>query len=223
MRLTRWLILGILLLTAGSVGAEVTLTAGMKAGLNIANTVGSDAGGEESRTGMIGGGFVSINFSKWFAIQPELLYTQKGSKSTSTRVFLFGADTLTQRGTFTSKLSYVELPLLFKFNIVNESDIVPSIYAGPSLALRASPSVEFEGTVTDSTGTREFTSDENASEIVTSSDLGLVVGAMVGIESGDGLVFGEVRYTRGFSSYDDSGLDYELKNSVISVMLGLLF
>lgn len=226
MRLTSWLVVALLLVGGLSASAEVTLTAGTKAGMNIANSVGDDAADEESRTGLVGGGFLSINFSKWFAIQPELLFSQKGSKSTATRVFVvtdgINEDTVTQQGTFTSKLNYVEIPLLLRFNYVNESDIVPSLYAGPALAFRASPSIEFEGTVTDSTGTWDFVSDENAADIIESTDIGFVFGAMVGIESGDGLVFAEVRYTRGFSSYDATG-NYDLKNSAISVMLGVLF
>ena len=99
---------------------------------------------------------------------------------------------------------------------------MPSIYVGPALAFRASPSIEFDGTVTDSTGTRNFISDENAADVIESTDIGLVIGGMVGIESGDGLVFAEVRYTRGFNSYDATG-EYDLKNSAISVMLGVLF
>ena len=224
MHLSRWIILVAGLLVAGSVTAEVTLTAGMKAGVNFSNTVGSDAGDSQSLTGMAGGGIVAINLSPRFAIQTEILYTQKGSQFDGTLILPFNGDTLTYRGTFTERLPYVELPVLAKFNFVNESDIVPSLYAGPSFAFRASPSFKFEGTVTDTAGTvfaEEF--ENNIADEIKSFDVNLVVGGTVGIESGDGLVFVDVRYTRGLSSYDDTPAALDLKNSVISVMLGLLF
>ena len=73
MRLSRWIILIAGLWVAGSVAAEVTLTAGMKAGVNFSNTVGDDAGDSQSLTGIAGGGSVAFNFSPRFAIQTEIL------------------------------------------------------------------------------------------------------------------------------------------------------
>ena len=117
----------------------------------------------------------------------------------------------------------MELPLLVKFNFVNESDFLPSVYAGPAIGLRASPTQSFEGTLTDSVGTRSYEDKVSVSDGIKGSDLGLVVGGSLAVESGGGLVFVEVRYTKGLNNYFVSSSDVELKNSVISVMLGLLF
>ena len=72
-----------ILLTACAITAqagEVELQAGMKAGMNISTSTGASADSDQSISGIIGGGFVSINLSKWISLQPELLFTQKGSK-----------------------------------------------------------------------------------------------------------------------------------------------
>jgi hypothetical protein len=203
---------------------EVEVQAGMKAGVNFSTSTGADAGNDQSITGIIGGGFVSINLSKWISLQPEIIFSQKGSKFDARRVFVNSpTDSVIQDGTFTSKLPYVEFPLLLRFNIVNESDFLPSLFAGPSFGFRASPTIAFEGTLTDSSGTRPFETKESASDAIKGTDIGLVVGGSLAIESGGGLVFVEVRYTKGLNSYYVDEAEVELKNSVVSVMLGLSF
>lgn len=215
-----WLLLPFAVAQAG----EVELQAGMKAGLNFSNSTGADADKDQSITGVIGGGFVSINVNKWISLQPELLFSQKGSKVEGRQEFNAGeADSVIYDGTLTNRLPYVEVPVLLKLNIVNESDFTPSIYAGPSFGLRASPTQSFEGTYTDSTGTRPYESKVTLSNLIKGSDVGLVIGGSLSVESGGGLVLIDVRYTKGLNSYHVAETELELKNSVISVMIGLLF
>ena len=63
---------------------EMELTGGVKAGINIANVSGDDVENADSKLGLIGGGFLTYKISDMFAIQPELLFTMKGSKSKET-------------------------------------------------------------------------------------------------------------------------------------------
>lgn len=218
------LIMGLAACAGLAQAGEVEVQAGMKAGVNFSTSTGADAGMDQSITGIIGGGFVSINLSKWVSLQPEIIFSQKGSKVDTRRVFVYSpTDSVIQDGTFTNKLPYVEFPLLFKVNIANESDFLPSLYVGPSFGFRASPTIKFEGTVTDSSGTRDFEAKESASDVIKGTDVGLVIGGSLAIESGGGLVFVEARYTKGLNSYYIDEANVELKNSVISVMLGLLF
>ncbi|UUF12415.1 MULTISPECIES: porin family protein [Flavobacterium] len=76
--------------------------AGIKLGYNLA-AVSFDGDGESGQRhgfhiGIYGEFFVSESFS----IQPEILYSQQGNKITNSG------------GTFTQKLDYINLPLMFK-------------------------------------------------------------------------------------------------------------
>ena len=51
---------------------------GIKAGMNIASMLGDGTGCARSTFGIIGGCLVTIEVGDLFAIQPEILYTQKG-------------------------------------------------------------------------------------------------------------------------------------------------
>ena len=55
------------------------MQAGLKAGVNISNLSGDDAGSPDSKTGFAFGGFFMYQFSPMFAIQPEAYYTMKGA------------------------------------------------------------------------------------------------------------------------------------------------
>ena len=80
---------------------------GIKIGANLSNVYDSE--GEDfvadSKLGLAGGAFVSIPLGKFIGIQPEVLFSQKGFKSSGT---FLGIDYETTRTT-----DYLDVPLLF--------------------------------------------------------------------------------------------------------------
>jgi hypothetical protein len=82
---------------------------GFKLGINYANVF--DERGEDfvadPKFGSVLGAFVSIPIGPYFGVQPELLYSQKGFRST-------GA-ILGQRYELTRTTNYIDIPLLFAF------------------------------------------------------------------------------------------------------------
>ena len=82
---------------------------GVKAGANLSNVY--DASGEnfaaDPKMGFAGGAFLSIPIGKYLGFQPELLYSQKGYKSTGT---LFGSTYSDTRTT-----SFLDIPLQLQF------------------------------------------------------------------------------------------------------------
>jgi len=88
------------------------LQAGIKAGINVANVY--DSQGEDfdadPKVGFVGGGFLSIPIGRFFGVQPELLYSQKGL--TMNGSFL-GIDYRVQR-----TLGYLDIPLYLQFKPV---------------------------------------------------------------------------------------------------------
>jgi len=89
---------------------------GLEGGINLANLHGSNAGETyKSRLGFVGGAFVNIHLSPHLALQPELLYEQKGGKINGN----------------TYKLDYVEVPTLLEITLGGHG-LNPGILVGPA-------------------------------------------------------------------------------------------
>lgn len=105
-----------------------TLTLGVEGGVNFTNVTdySAETGG---RTGLIAGGFLGIELSRIWTLQPEILYAQKGT-STENRAL---------------DLAYLEIPILVKALIpVGGNTIRPVVYAGPTFAFQISCSEKWK-------------------------------------------------------------------------------
>lgn len=186
----------------------IELTGGLKIGANFANFYGEDLKeleeelGEnfESRLGICIGGFITFNISEMFAIQPEVLYSMKGSKAEGT---LFGETFKLQ-----FNLSYLEIPVLVKLRIPTQGNVKPSLFVGPSLAIKLSGKgkMEYAGE-----------SEEEDIEELKDTDFGLIIGA--GVDFGKLTV--DLRYNLGLTKIPEE--DDDVKNKVISLMIGYSF
>jgi hypothetical protein len=97
---------------------------GLKVGTNLSNVY--DAQGQnfvaDSKFGLAAGAFVSIPFGKVIGIQPEVLYSEKGFKSTGT---LLGSAYSLDRST-----SFIDIPLLLAIKPIS----LVTIVAGPQFS-----------------------------------------------------------------------------------------
>ena len=82
---------------------------GVKAGATFANL--TDATDASTKTGFVGGAFLTIKFSDKIAIQGDLLYSQQGA--------VFKGDNI--------NLDYINFPIVFKYYIIKRINI----QAGP--------------------------------------------------------------------------------------------
>ncbi|MDO7848283.1 porin family protein [Hymenobacter sp. M29] len=98
-------IVSTLALVAGLTGAAQAqdISLGLKAGANYASFVGKDAGNQEGLFGFHAGAFANIGLSRMVAIQPEILFSQKGSKSKDVT-------------DVNSRVNYLDVPLAFHIN-----------------------------------------------------------------------------------------------------------
>jgi len=100
------LLLIALLLSVGAAMAQAQFAVGIKGGLNFAKFDASDFDGSiKNKTGFHGGAFALIKLSK-IGIQPELIFSQQGSK------FRFSTDDL--EGNF----NYINIPVILKLYTV---------------------------------------------------------------------------------------------------------
>ena len=110
---------------------------GAKLGANYSNVYDSE--GEDfvadAKLGFVAGGFVTIPLGKLFAIQPEVLYSQKGFKGSGT---LLGSPY-----SFTRTTDYLDVPI---FVAIRPSEYF-TILAGPQFSYLMSQKDEFNGVV----------------------------------------------------------------------------
>ena len=159
---------------------------GLKAGANYSNMYDSQ-NKEYTADGKIGfaaGAFVSIPIGTYFGIQPEVLFSQKGFKATSS---VLGNDVSLTRTT-----NYIDVPI---FLAVKPSEMV-TILVGPQYSFLMKQKDVFSSPITNTTTVNDFNNDnlrKNTLCLVTGLDINLnsiVVGARVGWDlfdnNGDG-------------------------------------
>ncbi len=149
---------------------------GAKLGANYSNVYDSE--GEDfvadAKLGFVAGGFVTIPLGKLFAVQPEILYSQKGFKGSGT---LLGSPYSYERTT-----DYLDVPLFLAFRPIEYLSIV----AGPQFSYLLSEKNEFTSDVVNETQEEAFNNDnirKNTMAIIGGVDVNidkLVIGARAG-------------------------------------------
>lgn len=122
---------------------------GLKAGLNYSN-VYDEKGNEftaDPKLGFVGGLLLTIPIGKYFGLQPEVLYSQKGFKG--------NGSILGNKYSFTRTTNYIDVPLQFVFKPVE----FLSILAGPQFSYLLSQSDVFTSSSTSFEQEKEFKQD----------------------------------------------------------------
>lgn len=179
--------------------------AGIKVGANIANVVGDDVDTDtfDPTIGGFVGFFVTAEINPFFAIQPELNFSQKGTQITG-----YDYNNLGTLDDLRYYRYYTEIPLLFKLQIPSEMSTV-SIYAGPYIAFLAKETVAF--------GEDEVEVPAEYSD-TKSVDYGVIFGFGMDFSVNENEVFTfDVRYAKGL---ERTAANMEQYNSAISVLVG---
>lgn len=179
------------------------VTYGVKGGLNVAKLIGGEKG-FDARGGFHIGGFVEIKISEKFYIQPELLFSQQGTKGTFTEFDGWQIYELE----VTAKYDYLNIPIMGKFAVTKEF----SLLAGPQIGflISAKQKVEVEST------SLEIDVKDGLKKL----DLGINFGA--GYDFTNNL-FAEVRYNLGLREIGKEAEVLVGKNGVIQISIGYKF
>jgi hypothetical protein len=185
---------------------------GIKAGMAIANIYGDDVNNPGWRTGVAGGVFMDYSINSIFILHPEVLIAMKGAKPE--------ADLEGVRISETTKLDYIDIPLLAKIRIPVDGNITPGVFAGPYMGFNIKADVE--------TSMDGETGEEDIKDYVKTVDFGLVLGGFVDYQLEDrGIVTIGARYAAGLTTIDEpeDDKDKEMvgKNQAFMIMLGYTF
>ncbi|HEX4849685.1 MAG TPA: porin family protein [Puia sp.] len=182
-------VIGLCCIAIQSKAQQVEL--GLKAGLNVAD-LHSNAGNYDhsARASAYAGGLAHIHLSQHIAFQPELVYSSQGAKTT------FGD------ASYTLRLNYINLPLLFQYMIGDGF----RLQTGPQVGLLAAAKLKSGGTTQDVKGD------------YTTGDFSWIFGTSYLLPSGLGF---DMRYNLGINNIDNTGSTSHLFNRVFQ--LGLFY
>lgn len=181
---TSFFIISISVCCAALVHAQVSqikigtaTTFGIKAGLNLSNVydIQSENFVASSSFGFAGGGFVTIPFNEYFAIQPEVLFSQKGFKATGTM--------LGSNYTFEKTTNFLDIPLLAVFRPIK----FVSIVFGPHFSFLMSEKNNFNSALINTMQQQQFTNDtvrENIFGLTAGADFNITDSALIGLRAG---------------------------------------
>lgn len=185
----------------------VEVKPGVRAGVNSMILSGDDTDDLDRRTGFMVGGFALVDFAGPFALQPELMYVQKGA----TQEESIGGTTITG----TTKLDYIEIPVLAKVQLPVQGGFSPHLFAGPTLGFTVTAEAKTEGGGESET--------EDLSDEASETDVGLALGGGLDVNLAAGTLMIDVRYGLGLSNIDDTEGDQSVNNQGYMITVGFAF
>ena len=190
------------------------MTIGVMAGANYSKVSQSPESGDvtfDYKVGLLAGGFLGIAVNDVFSVEPQALFSQKGSKVKGT-----GSNSSLEGSV---RITYIEVPLLGKFWIpVSDPAVKPYVFVGPEVEFKVSCTAE--GAILAVTGSEDC--DKTNGEIkLKSTDFGVTGGAGVQFKAGNQIVRIDARYTHGLSDINDTGNNRSIKNRAFAATIGL--
>lgn len=186
---------------------------GVKAGINISSlTIDHSELSTSGKIGLTGGMMVEIPIAKNFALQPELLYSEQGSKTSFS-----DADVTNSVYTSTIKLNYLNIPVMLKYYVAEAL----SIQAGPQLGILLKANNKYQDNFLGYKNQENFNLYKYSSGFDTALNFGL------GYQFLDKFT-GDFRYSFSYSNVFKDGdanhyVDNNMKNRVFQITIGYFF
>lgn len=194
-----------LMLTTSALIAQIGV--GFRAGITLPDqkyeTSGFDISGS-SYMGLTAAVLFEIGISEMFAVQPEIAFIQKGTKSE----FDFGGTTLESK----TRINHIDVPILAKARFGNES-IGAYVAAGPTFGYAVSGFYEEDGEKTDI--------KDDDWDGYNRFEIGASAGAGIGKKLTSGQVFLDFRYIFSLSNLADED-DVTAHNMGMNISIGYL-
>jgi len=171
------------------------------------------------RSGFYGGLSGAFQFSEFFAVQLECLYSMKGKSITGYY------DSYTKDISY--KLDYCELPITIRYSVPISPISDFFVFAGPNISYRIS-AIKDSSIYWIQSDAKMPDSSTNIQSQTNPFDFGITLGGGMAIDAGPGEILFDVRYTFGLVSIDKltdaeknkGAKQLDLKNSHVGFMLG---
>lgn len=229
---------------AGPATAEIKWEAGIKLGVNGSRLTGDQvslwitppnwdivAEVDEPKAGFTGGFYALASLSDVFAIQCEVLYSQRGGKGPikGRGPVELGGGAFTQGeidGEIRLEVDYIEVPLLAAFKFINQEKLLLNVVIGPYVGFETRAQLKMEGTAKYeeqnlSEKTQDFSTTWDYDKYVKSWDIGALVGIGVIIPFNKWSLLFDARYSHGFRSIDNMTDPKDVKNSAFTFLAGV--
>jgi hypothetical protein len=115
---------------------NVTTEFGVKGGFNMSNLYNDDADDENILYGFNAGVYATLPISDFIAIQPEILFTTKGSELEYNNAITTGNTKF--------RLNYIEVPLLVRVNITKNFNVHAGGYASYLVSSKVTGDGDFD-------------------------------------------------------------------------------
>jgi len=207
------LILYTLFLSVTVIAQTQKVKLGVKAGLNISNLTYDESELKSSgKTGFTAGVMVEIPMAKHFSLQPELLYSQQGTKTSFS-----DADVTNSNYKGTLDLNYLNIPVMLKYFIAEGL----SVQAGPQIGILLKADNNYHDNFLGYENHETLNLKEYASGIDTSVNFGL------GYQF-QNKFYADCRYNLSYSSVFKQGdanhfISNDMKNRVFQITVGYFF
>lgn len=213
----------LILMSATPAFAQWWSGVGVRAGGNAALLRGDEVGITDNATdrnyGFTVGLYKSIPLGAGFALQPEVMYAQKGGALSFDEMI---DEETSANIDLTFNVDYVEVPVALAYTIPTGSRYLPTLYAGPyaSLSTRRSATFDAEG----------MSLSIDGEDFFKRLDYGAVFGADLGFRMARRTATVGVRYDLGvadiakdgqFSEEDDIVVGSDLRNDEWSILVGV--
>lgn len=186
---------------------------GVKAGLNLSSLSFDESElNSSNKTGFTAGIMVEIPLAKNFSLQPELLYSQQGSKSSFS-----DQDVTNSNYKSTIDLNYLNIPVMVKYYVLKEL----SVQAGPQIGILLKANNKYQDNFLGYENHESFNLKDYATGIDTSVNFGL------GYQFKDKF-YTDLRYNISYSNVFKEGvanhfINNDMKNRFFQISIGYFF
>ncbi|MBE8724086.1 porin family protein [Flavobacterium hungaricum] len=207
------IILGTLFLSAAAAAQTEKVKMGIKAGLNLSTlTYDENELNSSEKTGFTAGIMVEIPVVKNFSLQPELLYSQQGTKTSFS-----DPDVTNSNYNGTLKLNYLNIPVMLKYYLIQGL----SVQAGPQIGILLKANNKYQDNFLGYENKESLNLKEYSSGIDTSVNFGL------GYQFKEKF-YADLRYNISYSNVFKKGdvnhfISNDMKNRVFQITIGYFF
>ena len=178
---------------------------GLLGGVNFATLKGNDDEGLKTRTGLLAGATMVKPFRSGIGLVIDALYSMRGAKADE------------DGGSLVTKVDYIEVPVMLRYDLSSTGNAVPHIGAGVSLAYQTRCRVEASGDGASASVNCSALEDEQDITF-RRFDVGIVAGAGIDFKSGSTTYMIGARYTFGLTDLTNEA---NLRNRAFQFFAGV--